>query len=240
MSLGHGSLIVRNGLVLHLDAANAKSYPGSGTVWNDLSSNGNSGIMTSVTYETSNNGSLLFDNNNDSVAVSHSSSLNFNSLFTVSTWAKVNSFSTSLIYNVVSKKPQFNNTEKGWSCQYDFRTNGVLQFRNNDGTVLNDHTPTSSVNNTEILNQTNNWVNSAWVISNNSVTFYINGVAKSTVGVNFTDTDTTTTLYIGKTTGSVGDPSLLMNLSLVTIYNRALTAQEIQQNFEALRGRYGI
>lgn len=240
MGITYNSSVVRNGLVLHLDAANVKSYPGSGTVWNDLSGNGNNGTLTSVGYTTDDKGSLIFDNSADTCVVSHNSSLNFSSVFTVSTWIKVNSFSTSVIYNVVSKKPSFNSTQKGWSCQYDYRTTGVLQYRNNNGTIVNDHTPTSSVNNTTLLNQTQLYANSVWVINNTSVSFYINSELRSTNTLNYTDTDTSTDIYIGKTVGSIGDGALLSNLSCVQIYNRALTSAEIRQNFEAIRGRYGI
>lgn len=239
MAQHNGSRIVTDGLVLALDAANTKSYPGTGTTWSDLSGN-NDGTMTSLGFEVGNNGSLLFNDANDTVSINHDDVFNFSSTFTVSTWIKINSFSTSTIYNVVSKKPSFNNTQKGWSCQYDYRTTGVLQFRNNDGSVLNKHTPTSNVNNIDLLNQTDKWVNSVWAITNSNVTFYINGVSKGTLGINFSDTDTTTPVYIGKTVGSIGDTSLLINLSSVIIYNRTLSATEINQNFQALRGRYGI
>jgi hypothetical protein len=212
----------------------------TGSIWKDVSGNNGNGILSSVTYDASNNGSLVFDNSGDNIIIDHSDKFNFSSSFTVYSWILVNSFNTSSIYNVVSKKPSFNNTQKGWSCQYDYRTNGVLQYRNNNGTLLNDHTPTSTTNNTSLLNQTVNFVNSVWVINNNFVSFYINGLLKSTISVNFIDTDTTTNINIGKTVNSVGDPSLPMNLSNVAIYNRALSEQEIVQNFNALRGRYGI
>lgn len=239
MSLGHGSSIIRNGLVLHLDAANRKSYPGTGTTWFDLSGLGNNGTMSSVAYDSS--GSMLFDAASDNVLVSHTSAFNFSSVFSVSVWLRVNSFNTSSIYNIISKKPSFNNTQKGWSCQYDYRATGVLQYRNNDATVLNDSTPTSTVNNTSLLNQTTTWVNTVWTINGTVVSYYINGVAKGTNTAAYTNTDTSTNIYIGKTVGSVsGDDSLPMNLSSVLIHNRALSAQEVQQNFNAYRGRYGI
>lgn len=240
MGIAYNTSLVRGGLVLHLDAANKKSYTGTGTTWTDMSGNGNNGTLTSVTYEAANAGSLLFNEANDTITIPHSSSLNFNSIFSVSAWIKVNSFNTSTIYNVISKKPSFNSTQKGWSCQYDYRTTGVLQFRNNDGTSLNDGTPTSPIDNTALLNQTTKWVNSVWVISNTNIFFYINGVQRQNSTINFTNTDTTSTVYIGKTVGSVGDAALFMNLSDIKIYNKALTASEISQNFESLRGRYGI
>ena len=234
MSLGHGAKIVRDGLVLHLDAANNKSYSG-GTTWSDLSGNGNNGTLSSVSLE---NNYMLFDNANDYVIVNHAPSLNFLGTFTVSTWVLVNSFLTTSIYNIVSKKPSFNNTQKGWSCQYDYRTTGVLQYRNNNGTSLNDHTPTASINNTSILNQVVYWANAVWVINNSSISFYINAEPKSTVAINFTDTDTAFPIYIGKTLGSVGDPAVFSNKSVIKVYNRALSAAEIRQNFEATKGRY--
>jgi hypothetical protein len=240
MGIAYNSRIITDGLVLCLDAGNRRSYPGSGTEWRDLSGNNNNGTLTSVTYESGNNGSLLFNDANDTVLIPHATNLNFSGTFTVSAWIKVNSFNTSSIYNIISKKPSFNNTQKGWSCQYDFRTTGVLQFRNNNGTVLNDSTPTSTIDNTSLLNQTTRWANSVWVISGTNIFFYINGNQRQNSTATFTDTDTTTPIYIGKTVGSVGDPSLFMNLSNITLYNRALTATEVAQNFAALRGRYGI
>ena len=62
MGIGHGADIVRNGLVLHLDAANKKSYPGTGTAWNDLSSNNNFTLNNSPTLS---NGYFNFDGINE-------------------------------------------------------------------------------------------------------------------------------------------------------------------------------
>jgi hypothetical protein len=60
MSLGHGASIVRDGLVLHLDAANPKSYPGSGTTWYDISGNEYHAALTG-TYEYASDNSFLFN-----------------------------------------------------------------------------------------------------------------------------------------------------------------------------------
>jgi hypothetical protein len=62
------SSIVTNGLALYLDAGNASSYPGSGTNWTDLSSNGRNGTLTNgPTYSATNGGSIVFDGTNDFV-----------------------------------------------------------------------------------------------------------------------------------------------------------------------------
>ena len=66
MGIAYNTSIVRDGLVLHLDAANRKSYPGTGTVWTDLSGKGNHGtLMNGVGYSEYNKGSLVFDKIDD-------------------------------------------------------------------------------------------------------------------------------------------------------------------------------
>jgi hypothetical protein len=63
-----GPNIVTDGLVLYLDAANQKSYPGTGTTWNDLSGNGNNGtLVNGPTFNSDNNGSIVFDGVDDYV-----------------------------------------------------------------------------------------------------------------------------------------------------------------------------
>jgi len=60
-----GPNIVTSGLVLQLDAANTKSYPGSGTTWTDLSGNGNNGTLTnSPTFSSANGGIFTFNGTN--------------------------------------------------------------------------------------------------------------------------------------------------------------------------------
>ena len=68
MSLNHSPKIVTDGLVLCLDAASRKSYPGSGTTWFDRSGNGNNGTLTNgPTFSSDNGGSIVFDGTNDYV-----------------------------------------------------------------------------------------------------------------------------------------------------------------------------
>ena len=68
MAYSYGPSIVKSGLVLALDAANRKSYPGSGTVWSDLSGNNITGsLVNGPTYSSANGGSIVFDGTNDYV-----------------------------------------------------------------------------------------------------------------------------------------------------------------------------
>ena len=62
MGLSHSPRIVTNGLVLCVDAANPRSYPGAGTAWTDLSKQGNNGTLTnSPTFSRNNGGRFSFD-----------------------------------------------------------------------------------------------------------------------------------------------------------------------------------
>ena len=68
--LSHSPMIVTDGLVLCLDAGNVRSYPRSGTSWNDLSGNSNNGtLINGPTFSSNNGGSIVFDAVNDYVNV---------------------------------------------------------------------------------------------------------------------------------------------------------------------------
>ena len=243
MAYKNGPKIVTNGLVLCLDAALRKSYPGSGNTWTDLSGNGNNGTMPSVSYNSDNKGNLIFDANTDYIMIPHNSIFNFNSAFTLSVWIKINTLNLTSIYNILSKKTSFNNTQKGWSCQLDYRENGIVQYRNNDATGLNDHTPNATLNNMSLLNQTSYYKNIVWVIRTapDNLLVYIDGISRSAPqAVFYTDTDTTNNLYIGKTLTSPSDPAPPISIGQISLYNRPLSPADIQQNYLATKGRYGL
>jgi hypothetical protein len=89
LALSHSPQISLNGLVLCLDAANSKSYPGSGTTWTDLSGRGNNGtLVNGVGYNSGNLGSLVFDETNDFVNCGNSTTLNMSTETTLIHWLK--------------------------------------------------------------------------------------------------------------------------------------------------------
>jgi len=67
MSLSHHPSIVKNGLVLCIDAANTKSYPRAGTSWTGLFQNKAVGTMTNCTFSSGNQGSIAFNEEFDIV-----------------------------------------------------------------------------------------------------------------------------------------------------------------------------
>jgi hypothetical protein len=61
--------IVTDGLVLYLDAANVKSYVSGSTTWVDIAAGNNVTLTNGPTFNSGNNGSIVFDGTNDYVQV---------------------------------------------------------------------------------------------------------------------------------------------------------------------------
>ena len=219
MALAHSPRIVTDGLVLALDAGNTKSYPGIGTAWTDLSGNGNNGTLTNgPTFDSSNLGSLSFDGVDDYVNYGNDSSLDATTGITVSYWMK-SSFDTS--YSIlIDKRPNYSFWIDGGK-NLDYYTTG----------------PTITAASSVSTIPTNEWFNTTVTLSGSTLTWYINYENQYTTTASLGST-TSNSLYIGTVQGfPVFGKG---NISQVSIYNRALTASEIQQNYNALRGRFGI
>jgi len=224
MALAHSPRISTDGLVLCLDAGNTKSYPGSGTTWTDLIGNGNNGtLVNGVGYSGSNGGSLSFDGVDDYVSVSNSSSLN-SSTSTLICWAKSNTATWNESGFLMSKRdvfvmhPQINTK----TVRFFYRLNNAWQFEQ--------VTP----ENITI------WNMYAYSWDGTTLSAYLNGnLIRSGVKTGPLNTADTGVLEIGRDDG-IGSKVFNGNIAQASIYNRALTASEVQQNFNALRGRFGI
>lgn len=240
MAVFSGPEIVNNGLVLHLDAANTKSYPGSGTAWNDLNSNSISFTLNNgPVYSSNNKGYFNFDGVNDNTVYSSLNSLS-NTNIAVSTWIRpilpsgLNDLETIVCRFHASNQPTFRLVYGRFSVNGD--TTPIFEIYNNSF---------KNVASTVQLTL-NMWVNLVGTYSSTNsgeMRLYVNGnnvETKNTVGSLATYNNTR--LYIGST-DTVLDTSRFYcgaNISNVKIYNRALTSTEIQQNFNVLRGRYDI
>jgi hypothetical protein len=116
---GGGNIVV-DGLVLYLDAANTKSYLGSGTTWSDLSRSENNGaLINGPNFNTSNNGVISFDGTNDSVQIPNSSSLNFGTGdFTIIIWVGGISVYPGGLKTLIRKGGKFDGNLAGWSITW--------------------------------------------------------------------------------------------------------------------------
>jgi len=248
MSNQYGPKIVTNGLVLCLDAGNSKSYPGSGTAWNDLSSRGNNGtLVNGVGYNSGNKGSLIFDGVNDYVTLP--TSFLPNQLFadnggswTVSCWFRfpispVGTRTVNASWSLVGRAGgiatagQFiifvgsaTDTTYGQYAPYKLACTirGAV-------TVISP----SSVN-TNIYN----YVALTWNGSSGFV--YFNNQSPVNMNVGTAVLQTYNDFYIGSNSNTPENHYYSGNIPQVSIYNRALTAQEIQQNYKAIKGRYNL
>jgi len=237
MGVTYNPRIVTDGLVLALDAGNTKSYSGSGTTWTDLSGQGNNGTLANgPTYSSSNGGSIVLDGTNDYVQI-----LNSNGFGEVSTTPTI---SLELWANITRKS--------GGGQQYQqlagFRNDGVFSFffllLDSSGASVNTEARIQTTSgtwdiNVPYLSYFNTWTHITFTANVNRTDLYFNGnLIGSNTAVSGSFGSTSGNFRIG--TSLSGAYPTLGNISSVKVYNRALTASEIQQNFNALRGRFGI
>jgi hypothetical protein len=222
MSLGHGATIVRDGLVLYLDAANEKSYPGSGTTWSDLSGNGYDGtLVNGPTFNSTNGGSFQFDRVDDAVTA---------------TVTNINT--TTYSYVTVDFYMKWDGSPGGFPMEF---TNYRLWF-SGPNTLGFNRSAGDSYGFTD-SSMVNNWVHLVAIFHNqaqSNSSMYLNGVQKTlsqkngTIGNAFVSSQLTIGRY---RPGGYPFGGYITNFK---IYNKALSAAEITQNFEATRGRFGI
>lgn len=228
-----GNGTVTNGLVLALDAGNLFSYPGSGTVWTDLTSNRNSGTLTNgPTFNSANGGSVVFDGSNDFVSFS---SYNFGNELTVFCFIRPESLSNIMTI--------FANSIGGAT------TSGIRLFLNNfqtsDRVVIievGNGSANSSIKTTSAIITYDTWQQIAFTLNKTTAigAIYLNGfsVPTDTSSLTLTNYNSSAAFRFGL----MADNQFPYKgrLSNYLIYNRSLSAAEILQNYNALKGRFGL
>lgn len=207
MGIVYNTSIVRNGLVLHLDAANRKSYPGSGTVWNDLSGNGNNGTL--VNGSTFTNGYFSFDGVDDYTTIPIPGNVG-----SISFWYYYNQDTTQKLIMGNSNSMIYCGGGAGSGHWYNMGVDYSFAFS---------------------WGNVSQWLHMCAVYeSTTNNRFYING--------NLAYSSTIYALTKGTIYNVAGNFYNPQNcrFSTISVYNRALTATEVTQNFNALRRRYGI
>jgi len=232
-----GPEINEDGLVLALDAGNTKSYPGSGTTWTDLIGNGNNGtLVNGVGYSGTNGGSLSFDGVDDYVNFTDKPEFTFtDAKFSLEIFFRyVNKTATE---NAIIGKRDYGFTQREYNFyMYEPGSTPTLKFIISSNLTANWTTVESSTI------QKNTWYHAVATSDAGVGRIYLNGVLNATNNsMNSSTTNGTSPLTIGNSFDSgLAIQYFNGSIPLARIYNRALTASEIQQNFNALRGRYGI
>ena len=207
-----------NGLVLCLDAANTKSYPGSGTTWTDLSGTSNGTLTNGPTYSSANGGSIVFDGSNDFIETTYTPG-NISSQ-TISCWIN----KSNLQYSLILAKS---------TVYYGLEIYPTIIYVNITTNVYG-----------QVSYNTNGWQNIVFTYdgnqtgNSNRLKLYFNG-------------DVQTLTFAGTIPSSANVSDVIQfgrrwwssrfsegSIAQASIYNRALTATEIAQNFNALKSRY--
>jgi hypothetical protein len=236
--------IVTNGLVLFLDANNTNSYPGSGTSWYDLSGNGNTGTLTNgPTFSSANGGSILFDGTNDYTITTLNATplLNISSQLTIDVWIKSTTLANASHGDgIISKGTSSDNNSSIYELLLvSDLTKSYPFFRIYTSTTYS-HNPSN------IPIELNNIYNVVCTYDGVNMKIYINGQISGTQSsASGTLQSNTQQLCIG-----VRHPLLFNvnsfdswfngNVYSTKIYNRALSATEALQNFQATRTRFGV
>ena len=218
MAFNYSPRIVTSGLQLYLDAANVKSYPGSGTVWTDLSGNRNNGTLTNgPTFNAANGGSLVFDGVDD--YINCGSFIQLTNNFTLSVWHKNANGGYIIDQGNIGEDP---------TNSLEWNGNGLSLTANNFSSV--------SANGT--IN-TSNWNNIVCSFSSSTVKFYINGALDSTKTAAFSSFTPSGILKIGRRAFS--NSSIFSgNIANVSIYNKVLNDFEVLQNYNAMKSRFNL
>jgi hypothetical protein len=225
------SCIVTSNLVLHYDPSSSTSYPGTGTTINDLSGGGRHGTMSNVTFTSP---YLTFNGTSSQISVPDSLVLEPQGVdYTIEMWVNQTAFSGSSRV-LIGKTDGLLAADWG----YGLRTSnlGVTSFEFGNGTT--------SVQSPLFTVSTNTWYQIVGVWTNlaaNTLELYINGVSQGTRPHSFNDVkNTTNPLYIGSFNGGQASQWLNGNVGIVRMYNRALSASNVLNNYNVDKSKYGL
>jgi len=229
MSVGYNPKIVTDRLVLCLDAANTKSYPGSGTTWSDLIESNNGTLVNGPTYSSVDGGAIVFDGTNDRGNFTTPITSTSNQTYEIWTNA-IASASAATGYAYLIHNNNFNN-----STGSSYLTIGIQPtqqyFAAFDGAF--------STMDLGVTANTSNILQIVLTWDGSTQKAYANSVLKNSQALTGTPQNFDTTTGFGDYKSSTYR-MIQGNIYSIKVYNKALTASEIQQNYNALKGRFGL
>jgi hypothetical protein len=214
MGLKHHPRVVTNGLVYYLDAANPRSYSGSGLTAYSLIGDANGAVNNGTGFTTSFGGAFVFDGSNDHIQLDKTL-LSGTQDFTISLWIEGNGIGS------------FGNFPAG-NLQVLYSSTYLAMWLGNSSAY------TASPG-TYYRSGPNNFVVAR---SNGSDLFVYYNTLLIDTGTSSVEIGNTTNYRIGLNT--INTEPLNGKVYSLTIYNRALTAQEVLQNYNATKKRYGL
>ena len=232
--------MITDGLVLYVDAANTKSYPGSGTNWFDLLQSEFSGsLQNGVLFGTEANGIMRFDGTNDYIRISHNSKFNLPTAYTISYWLKIGKVIWTFGDLIISKRldGQNINYQTYVGSGSTTTTPGPYYSVGFGGNTAGSFWGVGLSGSAQQL-ELNKWYHIAGTYLSNRLEIYVNGLfITGSSGLPALATSTANINISGYNNG--GNP-ISGSMGNVWIYNRALSASEVLQNYEATRERFGV
>jgi hypothetical protein len=219
-TLSGGPNVVTDGLVLWLDAGNIKSYVSGSTTWTDLSrSRNNSALISGPTFNSANNGSIVFNGISGYVSVNSGANILSSTAYTKVAWF----YPTTYGYNIISG----DNTS-----QHAFWLQGTSNLRAGHNGSWSIVTSTTTL-------ALNTWYHGA--VSFNTTTgwaLYVNGVLEATSADVTTFVGGFNVINVGSYNGNAN--LFFGRIATAQVYNRVLTAREVLQNYNATKGRFNL
>jgi len=237
MSFHRGPKIITDGLVLALDAANPKSYSGTGTVWNDLSGNSNNALSQadSATTEGRFNNGGFFDLNEASdvyFLIPGLNNYNFNPEVSITFWIK----NTGGDYRAIL---QNSDNISGDSDSIDIRFGREDYYGGvNNGTRCQFMLNSSPDSRLHFFVPLNIWTNVHCSYDGAIIRAYTNGLEFDTLSTSITVSQVTNDVKLFRHYNTGED--LINPFANIKVYSKALTSEEVLQNYNATKSRYGL
>lgn len=222
--------IVTNGLVLHLDAGSRQSYVSGSTTWRDLSGNTalSASLVNGPTFDSSFQGSILFDGSNDYAEVPNNAALNSLS-GTISVWHRLSAVNVTTYASLIGKHDAAG-SNNGYNIIIYSNGSIAAQIKG-IGTTDVAGSPAQTLN---------VWHNAVLTYSSGtSHTLYVDNILYSSgpcVTISAISTQPLRMVDSVDTFWGI----MAGNIANVQIYNRVLSAQEVAQNYNALKSRFGL
>ena len=228
MAFFYSPNVVTDGLVFAVDAANKKSYPGSGTTWTDLIAGVNGSLINGPTYSSSNCGLIITDGSDDAINFD-----SFASSFpvlegTVCVFVKLTNLSGDADLIASLRVNSSNNIEI-------YQHTGYIRLKYKAGGT----TKEISISTSSFSTSSFYMLTLTFSSSGNKVEAYVNGVSQGSATSLGTWSGTPVDWGFAANTSTLGN-NQAMQLSSSRVYNRALSVSEVLQNYNALKGRFGL
>lgn len=255
MAFNYSPKIVTDGLVLYLDAANTKSYVSGSTTWNDISRGGNNGTLTSVTGSSTN---IEFTRSNNSRVTIPTLDLSTTNVITIDFWINFKTLPTISGYTgdyargICELSDNFTSFFDSFVITIEYEQNGFrwLAANRGNGSANNGYNIKSLITPLPIIST---WYNMSIIFDHtqpalNQRSFYLNGTSQTNIGTTANNNITYNSLNTNNfgnrifRIGGRGTTSFSqdMFLSSFKIYNRALSATEVSQNYNATKTKFGL